>query len=145
MAAGPSSVHTLNDPDLSDAVFVVGSTRTEIRASRAILASASPFFATLFSAEWSNRDKPIPMPAWNPSAFAVALVHLYCGWVPGTPVSGTVMQALHMLKVDVDVMDLYAWDNLLDLAGMLERPRLASAARDQIMELVNKKVAALTA
>ncbi|KAI9168524.1 hypothetical protein H9P43_007897 [Blastocladiella emersonii ATCC 22665] len=144
-APTPTFVDTLNDPNLSDVVFVVGSTGTKIRASRAILASASPFFATLFSAKWSDRDKPVPMPAWEPTAFSIALVHLYCGWVPGDEVTVAIRQALTKLKVDLDAMDLHAWDNLLDLAGMLERPHLASAARDEMIKLLDNKVAAITA
>ncbi|KAI9168522.1 hypothetical protein H9P43_007895 [Blastocladiella emersonii ATCC 22665] len=42
------------------------------------------------------------------------------------------------------MVDAFTWINLIDFAGMLELPLLASAARDRVVKLLDTQIASIS-
>ncbi|KAI9222137.1 hypothetical protein BC828DRAFT_396956 [Blastocladiella britannica] len=80
-----------------------------------------------------KENKPIVMSAWHMSAFVLMLVHVYSGWLAGTPLpklaNKGVLCKFKCAPADLEYAD---WRNLYELARMLELHRLAIAASAQL-------------
>ncbi|KAI9152579.1 hypothetical protein H9P43_009371 [Blastocladiella emersonii ATCC 22665] len=136
-----------NDPLASDAHFLPGDATEPIFASRAILIPTSPFFDRMFRgalARPSSPTKPIELPAWSHDIFVLALVHCYTDWLPGSPLPDSIKPALSKLAVDPADLDVDDWRSMMKFAGMLECPRLASAARSQAVALIDEELKTIT-
>ncbi|ORZ32924.1 hypothetical protein BCR44DRAFT_46619 [Catenaria anguillulae PL171] len=151
-AVGPKPTHlaslsrTLDTPALCDCALVPNDSKLPIHVSRAILAQASPFFATMFNGNWSessanqSRSAADPMPFnWPARAIVLCLVHIYSGWVAGQslPKFKTIRRVCKRYSLDVETLNRHAWVDVLDLAQMLGLTRLAQAANRVIVRLMD--------
>jgi len=69
-----------NDPDLCDAVFVVGEDKEEICTPSQFMAAASPFFKALFYPPTGDNRKELP--SVEPAIFRKVLDYLFKGRLP---------------------------------------------------------------
>ncbi|ORZ38343.1 hypothetical protein BCR44DRAFT_47509 [Catenaria anguillulae PL171] len=123
-------VDTINVPALCDCTFALGD-GTTLRASRAILAHASPsFFGTMFGRQaWTagGRDSTIQFRGWSIKAYLPCMVHMYSGWIPDEGPLTVPVAVEHGL--DTNEFLFADWLQVMRLAEMLELPELAGAAR----------------
>ncbi|KAJ1496652.1 hypothetical protein HMI56_006081 [Coelomomyces lativittatus] len=87
---------------------------------------------------WSKKlDDKINAP-WSDTIFLCCILHLYTGWLPGSPICEEVFEKLNVnrsiLKLDTtDLSELY------EVAKMLELHTLAYFSLDQLRKIAEKQ------
>ncbi|KAI9173161.1 hypothetical protein H9P43_007292 [Blastocladiella emersonii ATCC 22665] len=103
----------------------------------------------MFGGDWADSaaaKEPIALPAWQRAAFALAIVNLYTGWVPGPDAAPKPITAA-FAKLEVKLAELYHYDvlvNCLDLAEMLECPKLMTALKPKIVDAISTRINAIS-
>ncbi|KAI9222231.1 hypothetical protein BC828DRAFT_378911 [Blastocladiella britannica] len=146
---------TLNDASLCDCSFLPGSSTTEgdpIHASRAILASVSPYFTSMLKTggPWAESEavatgKPIALPDWQPWVLVLVLLHAYSGWIPGQPLPSVAVTLLTKYDCKIDELSVGDYWQLHTQAQMLDMYQLAAAACIKCGELSARVAAELEA
>ncbi|KAI9224227.1 hypothetical protein BC828DRAFT_402448 [Blastocladiella britannica] len=125
----------LDDPELGDCSFLIGNSTAPICASKMLLVRASPFFYTLLTKTHSvfiettalQANEPIRFADWSLPAFLLALVHIYCGWLPGNPLPAQTNAFLAKHRCVLSDFDFLSWQAVYQLARMLELDQFAVA------------------
>ncbi|KAJ3360580.1 hypothetical protein GGF32_008323, partial [Allomyces javanicus] len=113
----------LNDPALCDCAFLAKDAPEPLYASRMMLARSSPFFRTMFSGDWAESAKfkdPISFTSWHAAAVALTFIHIYSGWLPGTPLPKGARKRVRSFSCNPDTLEYPTWRNMFELAQMLE-------------------------
>ncbi|KNE71758.1 hypothetical protein AMAG_16062 [Allomyces macrogynus ATCC 38327] len=126
----------LNDPALCDCAFLTKDAPAPLYASRMMLARSSPFFRTMFSGDWAesaNSKDPIKFTSWHAPAVALTFIHIYSGWLPGTPLPKGARKRVRSFACDPDTLEYPTWRNMFELAQMLELKALTLAINRQLV------------
>ncbi|KAI9216841.1 hypothetical protein BC828DRAFT_400742 [Blastocladiella britannica] len=147
----------LDHKDMCDVSFVAAvdgePVAKPIHASRVLLAASSPFFAALLSSRAAGFAEgralataaPIALDQWPAAALDLILVHIYSGWVPGSPLPPAAATTLTEREVVTDLAALECgdWQELYKLARMLDLRGLALGANKMMVRALEAEQAAL--
>ncbi|KNE59730.1 hypothetical protein AMAG_05194 [Allomyces macrogynus ATCC 38327] len=130
----------LNDPTLCDCYFLAKDAPGPLYASLMMLARASPFFRTMFSGDWAESapktEDPIKFTSWHAAAVALTFIHIYSGWLPGTPLPKGALKRVRSFSCDPTKLEYPTWRNMFELAQMLELKALTLAINRQLVALL---------
>ncbi|ORZ32935.1 hypothetical protein BCR44DRAFT_35065 [Catenaria anguillulae PL171] len=134
---------TLDDPKLSDCALLAKDSAKPIHVSRAILAHSSPFFHSMLCGPWAESvasDTPVQF-GWSTRVLVICLIHVYSGgrWMPEqVPKSKAVKGMLQRLELGglMEGMTRHLWNEVIDLAVMLELFALAKVANRKLANLL---------
>ncbi|KAJ3367962.1 hypothetical protein GGF31_006918 [Allomyces arbusculus] len=138
----------LNDPTLCDCSFLAKDALEPLYASRMMLARSSPFFRTMFSGDWAesaNAKDPISFTSWHAAAVALTFIHIYSGWLPGTPLPKGARKRVRAFACDPDTLEYPTWRNMFELAQMLELKALMLAINRKLVTLLEDQFQELRA
>ncbi|KAJ3360562.1 hypothetical protein GGF32_008304 [Allomyces javanicus] len=139
----------LNDPALSDCAFLAKDAPEPLYASRMMLSRSSSFFRTMFSGDWAESagktKDPIKFTSWHAAAVALTFIHIYSGWLPGTPLPKGARRRVRSFMCNPDTLEYPTWRNMFELAQMLELKLLTLAINRQLVALLEAQFQELKA
>ncbi|KAJ1502332.1 hypothetical protein HMI56_002753 [Coelomomyces lativittatus] len=131
-----------NKKDTSDICFQLKTTKQEIWVRKDIITFECPFFEKMLLGEWSkNLEDKINAP-WSDKVFLSCVLHLYTGWLPGSPICKAVFEKLNLNKCDLE-LKLEDAVELYEVAKMLELYALAHFSLKQLHTLAEQQQASL--
>ncbi|KAJ3351971.1 hypothetical protein GGF32_004022 [Allomyces javanicus] len=140
MTSEQSVVKFLHRPAYCDCALLAKDAPGPLYASRTVLSNASPFFRTMFKGKWADSrqgtETPIQFTTWHAPAVALALIHIYSGWLPGMVLPKGTKQLVREFACDPDTLEYPTWRNLFELSQMLELKPLTLAVNRQLVEML---------
>ncbi|KAJ1504765.1 hypothetical protein HMI54_009815 [Coelomomyces lativittatus] len=110
----------LNNKEASDCCFQLNMENQELWVRKDIITFECPFFEKMLLGEWSKKlEDKINVP-WSDKVLLSCILHLYTGWLPGSPICEEVFKKLNLngsaLKLDVvDLSELHVVAKMLEL------------------------------
>ncbi|KNE64336.1 hypothetical protein AMAG_09363 [Allomyces macrogynus ATCC 38327] len=119
----------IGDAHVADCTLQARDAPYALHVSRVMLARASPYFRDLFS---TSTDRDITLTDWSAPAVALAVIHMYAGWVPPHALpDGSPSAVVRDFACDPAGVKYATWRHLFDLAHWLGLKQLALAANRQ--------------
>ncbi|KAJ1501232.1 hypothetical protein HMI56_003362 [Coelomomyces lativittatus] len=132
----------LNNKDASDCCFQLNMENQELWVRKDIITFECPFFEKMLLGEWSKKLEDKINAPWSDKVFLCCILHLYTGWLPGSPICEEVFKKLNLngsaLKLDTtDLSELY------EVAKMIELHTLAYFSLEQLRKIAGTQQASL--
>ncbi|KAJ1502107.1 hypothetical protein HMI54_009342 [Coelomomyces lativittatus] len=130
----------LNNKETSDCCFQLKANKQDLWVRKDIITFECPFFEKMLLGEWSNNLEDKINAPWSDEVFLSCVLHLYTGWLPGTPICEEVFEKLNInrstFKLDAtDLLELY------EIAKILELRALSYFTLRYVIEIVEKEQA----
>ncbi|KAJ1502331.1 hypothetical protein HMI56_002752 [Coelomomyces lativittatus] len=130
----------LNNKEASDCCFQLITTKQELWVRKDIITFECSFFEKMLLGGWSRKLEDKINAPWSDKVFLGCILHLYTGWLPGTPICEEVFEKLNINSstLNLDATDL---SELYEVAKMLELRALSYFTLSHVIEIAEKEQA----